>query len=124
MVYFSCISDRFYLGKTHVGNLVDLGCTLNFCADSIFLYLGFIALQSVITDQQNRDRAGAVIALVGVINLPIIHYSVIWWNTLHQGPTISQFAKPSIAPHNAISIASNDCSIFFVLFFNFIFTDA
>jgi heme exporter protein C len=63
-----------------------------------FLYLGFIALQSVITDQQSRDRAGAIIAIVGSINLPIIHYSVIWWNTLHQGPTISQFAKPSIAP--------------------------
>jgi len=64
----------------------------------LFLYLGFIALQSVITDQQNRDRAGAIVAIVGVINLPIIHYSVIWWNTLHQGPTISQFATPSIAP--------------------------
>ncbi len=63
-----------------------------------FLYLGFIALQSVIPDQQTRERASAVIALVGVINLPIIHYSVIWWNTLHQGPSISQFAAPSIAP--------------------------
>lgn len=63
-----------------------------------FLYLGFITLQSVITDQQSRDRAGAMIALVGVINLPVIHYSVIWWNTLHQGPTISKFAAPSIAP--------------------------
>lgn len=63
-----------------------------------FLYLGFIALQSVINDQQSRDRAGAVIALAGSINLPIIHYSVIWWNTLHQGPSISKFAKPSIAP--------------------------
>ncbi|MHB1948741.1 MAG: heme ABC transporter permease [Gammaproteobacteria bacterium] len=62
-----------------------------------FLYMGFIALQSVIADQQSRERAGAVLALVGVINLPIIHYSVIWWNTLHQGPTISQFAKPAIA---------------------------
>ena len=63
-----------------------------------FLYLGFIALQSVIPNQQNRERAGAVMAIVGVINLPIIHYSVIWWNTLHQGSTLSQFAKPSIAP--------------------------
>lgn len=63
-----------------------------------FLYIGFIALQSVMTDQQSRERAGAVIALVGVINLPIIHYSVIWWNTLHQGPSISKFATPSIAP--------------------------
>lgn len=62
-----------------------------------FLYLGFIALQSVIADQQGRDRAGALLAIVGVINLPIIHYSVIWWNTLHQGPTISKLSSPSIA---------------------------
>jgi heme exporter protein C len=64
----------------------------------LFLYLGFIALQSIITDQTSRDRAGAIMAIVGVINLPIIHYSVIWWNTLHQGPSISKFAAPSIAP--------------------------
>jgi heme exporter protein C len=63
-----------------------------------FLYLGFLALQSVISDANNRDRASAIIAIVGVINLPIIHYSVIWWNTLHQGPTLSKFAVPSIAP--------------------------
>ena len=61
-----------------------------------FLYLGFIALRSVITDPHSRDRASAILALVGVINLPIIHYSVIWWNTLHQGPTISKFAAPTI----------------------------
>ena len=64
----------------------------------LFLYLGFIALQSVITDTQQRDRATSVMALVGVINLPIIHYSVIWWNTLHQGPSLSRFAAPTIAP--------------------------
>ena len=63
-----------------------------------FLYIGFIALQSVIHDTEMRDRASAVLAIVGVINLPIIHYSVIWWNTLHQGPTLSQFKTPSIAP--------------------------
>lgn len=63
-----------------------------------FLYIGFIALQSVIHAKEARDMAGAVIALVGAINLPIIHYSVIWWNTLHQGPTLSKLAMPSIAP--------------------------
>lgn len=63
-----------------------------------FLYIGFIALQSVIVDQQSKERTSAVLAVMGVINLPIIHYSVIWWNTLHQGPSISKFAKPSIAP--------------------------
>lgn len=64
----------------------------------LFIYLGFIALQSVIHDTQNRDRATSIITIVGVINLPIIHYSVIWWNTLHQGPTISKLSTPSIAP--------------------------
>lgn len=63
-----------------------------------FLYIGFIALHSVLANQQNRDKACSLIALLGLINLPIIHYSVIWWNTLHQGPTISQLAKPAIAP--------------------------
>jgi len=63
----------------------------------LFLYIGFIALQSVIAEVQTRDRASAILALLGVINLPIIHYSVIWWNTLHQGPTLSRFARPAIA---------------------------
>lgn len=64
----------------------------------LFIYLGFIALQSVMDDTQTRDRATSIITIVGIINLPIIHYSVIWWNTLHQGPTISKFSAPSIAP--------------------------
>jgi heme exporter protein C len=64
----------------------------------LFLYFGFIALQSVIQQPEARDRACSILAIVGVINLPIIHYSVIWWNTLHQGPTISKFGVPSIAP--------------------------
>jgi heme exporter protein C len=63
-----------------------------------FLYLGFISLQAVITDTTVRERASAVLAIAGVINLPIIHYSVIWWNTLHQGPSITKLAMPSIAP--------------------------
>ncbi len=54
----------------------------------LFLYLGYIALRSSIDDPQRADRASAVLALVGVINLPIIHYSVVWWNSLHQGSTM------------------------------------
>ncbi|MHC8732898.1 heme ABC transporter permease [Arenicellales bacterium IMCC56312] len=63
----------------------------------LFLYLGYIALVSAFDDRRTASRAGAVLALVGVVNLPIIHFSVEWWNTLHQGPTITQFDKPSIA---------------------------
>jgi heme exporter protein C len=62
----------------------------------LFLYLGFIALQSAIEDRDTADRAGAILVLVGVVNIPIIHYSVEWWNTLHQGATVSKFDKPSI----------------------------
>jgi heme exporter protein C len=56
-----------------------------------------MALQAAIDDRRTAARAGAVLALVGVVNLPIIHYSVEWWNTLHQGPTVTKFDQPSIA---------------------------
>ena len=55
----------------------------------LFLYLGFIALQAAIDDPRRADRAGALLAIVGVVNIPIIHYSVLWWNTLHQGASVS-----------------------------------
>ena len=54
-----------------------------------FLYIGFIALQGAIDDNRRADRAGAVLLLVGVVNIPIIYYSVKWWNTLHQGASVS-----------------------------------
>ncbi|HEX6016484.1 MAG TPA: heme ABC transporter permease CcmC [Burkholderiaceae bacterium] len=63
----------------------------------LFLYLGFIALQAAIDDVVRGDKAGAVLALVGVVNIPIIYFSVRWWNTLHQGATISMTAAPKMA---------------------------
>jgi heme exporter protein C len=62
----------------------------------LFLYLGVIALYNAIDDKRTAARAVAILALVGVVNIPIIHYSVEWWNTLHQGPTVTKFDKPSI----------------------------
>ncbi len=62
----------------------------------LFLYIGFMALQSAFDDRRTAARAGAVLALVGLVNIPIIHYSVEWWNTLHQGPTVTKFDAPSI----------------------------
>src|SRR5881628_1355002 len=64
----------------------------------MFLYIGFISLQSSIEDPRRSDRAGAVLALVGVINVPIIYFSVQWWNSLHQGATIRIANKPTMAP--------------------------
>ena len=63
----------------------------------LFLYLGFIALQAAIDDPRRADKAGAVLALVGVVNVPIIYFSVKWWNTLHQGASVSMTKAPSMA---------------------------
>ena len=54
----------------------------------LFLYLGYMALHSAIDDPRRGDRASGILLLVGVVNIPIIYYSVQWWNTLHQGATI------------------------------------
>lgn len=62
----------------------------------LFLYLGVISLYGAIEDKRTASKAVAILALVGVVNIPIIHYSVQWWNTLHQGPTVTKMDKPSI----------------------------
>src|SRR5689334_24597687 len=63
----------------------------------LFLYFGFMALQAAIDDPRRADKAGAVLALVGVVNVPIIYFSVKWWNTLHQGASVSLTKSPSMA---------------------------
>jgi heme exporter protein C len=63
-----------------------------------FLYLGYIALASAERERGGEGRMAALFGLVGAINLPIIHYSVIWWRTLHQGQSISVSGGSSIAP--------------------------
>ena len=63
----------------------------------LFLYFGFMALQAAIDDPRRADRAGAVLALVGVVNVPIIYFSVQWWHTLHQGASVSLTKSPSMA---------------------------
>lgn len=62
----------------------------------LFLYFGFMALQASIDDPRRAARACAILALVGVVNIPIIHFSVEWWNTLHQPASVSKLGKPSI----------------------------
>jgi heme exporter protein C len=59
----------------------------------LFLYLGYMGLRSAMDDTQRADRASAVLAVVGIVNVPIIHYSVLWWNSLHQAPSVMKFAK-------------------------------
>jgi len=63
----------------------------------LFLYFGYMGLRSAYEDINQADRASAILALAGVANVPIIHFSVIWWASLHQGPTLSKLEAPSIS---------------------------
>lgn len=76
----------------------------------LFLYIGYLALVNAIEDKKRADKAGALLVIVGSVNIPIIHYSVTWWNTLHQGASVTVTAAPKMAsvmltPMLAIGIA-------------------
>jgi heme exporter protein C len=62
----------------------------------LFLYLGYMGLRAGIEDPQRADRTSAVLAVVGVVNVPIIHYSVVWWNSLHQAPSVLRLGRPTM----------------------------
>jgi heme exporter protein C len=70
----------------------------------LFLYFGYMALRAAIDDENRADRASALLAIIGVINIPIIKYSVEWWNTLHQPATISRLGKPAMDPSMLIPL--------------------
>ena len=63
----------------------------------LFLYIGYMSLTAAIDDPRRADKAGAILALVGAVNVPIIYFSVTWWNTLHQGASVSLTKAPSMA---------------------------
>lgn len=70
----------------------------------LFLYLGVIGLAQAFGDPRAAARACALLAIVGVINVPVVHYSVTWWNSLHQGSTILKLGKPTISLDMAIPL--------------------
>jgi heme exporter protein C len=69
------------------------------------LFVGYIALRASIDDEVKAGRAGAILALVGLINLPIIKFSVEWWNTLHQGESIFRSGGPTLASVYLVPLA-------------------
>lgn len=81
----------------------------------LFLYLGVIALFNAIPERRKGARAASILALVGVVNVPIVHFSVEWWYTLHQGPTVTKFDDPSIATSMLIPLLlmALACTLFF-----------
>ena len=80
----------------------------------LLLYLGFIGLQSAVPDRDAAERAGALLLLVGVVNIPVIHFSVEWWNTLHQPASVMKFDAPSV--HSSMLVPLLAMSAGFMLF--------
>ncbi|MBX5461810.1 MAG: cytochrome c biogenesis protein CcsA [Steroidobacteraceae bacterium] len=70
----------------------------------LFQFLGYMGLRAAIEDVQRADRVSAVLAVVGVVNVPIIHYSVEWWNSLHQTASVMKLSKPSMPPEMLIPL--------------------
>jgi heme exporter protein C len=62
----------------------------------LFLFLGYLALRGAFDDRDKADRVTAILAVVGVVNIPIVHFSVEWWNSIHQGPTIFRAGGPAM----------------------------
>lgn len=91
-----CLISGSLWGRPMWGAWWVWGARLTSMLVLFFLYLGHIALVRAFDDPQRGYRAGAILAVIGIVDLPIIHFSVVWWNTLHQGNSISLFHAPSI----------------------------
>lgn len=70
----------------------------------LFLYFGYMGLRSAIPSLETRAKISALFAIIGMIDVPIVHFSVNWWQTLHQGATLSKFARPSMATEMLIPL--------------------
>lgn len=86
----------------------------------LFLYLGYLGLYSAIEDRQQAANAAAILALVGLINIPIIHFSVEWWNSIHQKATVSKLSRSSahwtmVVPLLTMLLAAQ-CYMFYTVF--------
>ncbi len=79
----------------------------------LFLYFGYVGLRSAIPDPKRAAKAAALLAIVGMIDIPIIHFSVEWWTTLHQGPTLSRFARPAMVSQMLYPLLSMISAFFF-----------
>jgi len=78
----------------------------------LFIYLGVIALRSALTNPDSAARGCGILTLVGLVDIPIVHYSVYWWNTLHQKATVLKFSKPSISADMLYPLLAMLCAFF------------
>ena len=94
---FACLTTGSLWGRSMWGTWWVWDARLTSVLVLFFLYLGYIALVNAFDDPARGGRAGSVLALVGVVNLPIIKFSVDWWNTLHQPASVLRLGRPTIA---------------------------
>jgi heme exporter protein C len=83
----------------------------------LFIYLGYLGLRSMITQRNISSKAGAIYALIGLVDIPIIHFSVNWWHTLHQGSTLLQFNAPNPSIHPQMLMPLLSMLMGFILYF-------
>lgn len=86
---FICLATGSLWGRPAWGTWWEWDGRMTSMLVLLFLYIGFIALAGAEKEKDGEGRLTAIFGLVGAVNLPIIHYSVVWWNTLHQGQSIS-----------------------------------
>ena len=96
-VLLSRARHRLDLGQAHVGRLVGVGCTAHLDVHPhVLLYLGYIAVWQAIDDPSRAAAIARIVALVGFVNMPIIKFSVDWWNSLHQPASVFRMGGPTI----------------------------
>ena len=97
------------MGQTDVGTWWEWGDPrLTSELLMLFLYLGYMALRASLPNLAQADKLSAILILIGAINIPIIHFSVEWWTSLHQGPTLLKAGGPAIDSLMVIPVACND----------------
>ena len=97
MFTFVALVTGAFWGKPAWGTWWDWDARMTSELILLFLYIGYMSLTAAIDDVRRADKAGAILALVGAVNVPIIYFSVKWWNTLHQGASVSLIRAPSMA---------------------------
>lgn len=93
---FLCLATGSLWGRPMWGTWWQWEARLTSQLLLLFLYLGYMALRAAFDDVQRADRASALLAIVGVVNVPIIHFSVYWWHSLHQGSTVLRKGGPAM----------------------------
>lgn len=107
--FLALVTGSFW-GRPMWGTWWEWDARLTSMLITFLFYIGYIALRASLDDEQKAARAGAILALIGLVNLPIVHFSVNWWNTLHQGASVfrvggSTISWPILAPLLIMALA-------------------